>query len=500
MAVRKQKTVCKSSKDLFKKSRLAGKKAIADPAIEADHDDQLSETMQQEQIEIPSVDEQEAQPAEEQAKEEEQTVIARKKELKAMPVDDLKMLISQHGLETGKKDFMVEALASHEAKARADVRERAASMREAVVEKKKELERLALPDLVELSAAHGIRGILKKQARVEQLLEHWLADNGVEKALAKRARDSREEALGLLDKRALFKLCEKSGVNPFVDEVMIERIVRQEGAAGFFERPVLDNVDDDEAKEKQTPDSATTNADVVEALLAKEANRKKVKELQQMQEEAATKKRKELAAMTNEALKKALVSKGAEALGKKEDMVEALFALCQQEDAVQARRTRLTAMDLDELKKLCACRNLDSCKKAEMVDALLAYEEKRRQEICAFERMVDQSLARREEELLSKSATELKELCASKGLKSASSKEDLVRRLVEIAKLDGSADELVAAMMRRSRMETLRALTSPELHALCEKKGLDALVKEVMVERLLASEFVEEPPAKRRRQ
>lgn len=367
-----------------------------------------------------------------------------------------------------------------------------------MVEKKHELESLALPDLKELCVAHGIRGILTKQVRVEQLLEQWLGDNGVEKALAKRARDSREAALAALDKKALLKLCEKSGVNPFVKEVMVERIVRQEGVAGLFARPVLDNAEEVEAKEERAPGSGNTSADIVEALLAKEASRKKAMELQQLQEEAAANKRKELAAMTIDTLKKQLASKGTEALGKKEDMIEALFAISLQEDALHARRAKLTSMDVDELKKLCACRNLDACKKGAMVEALLAYEDKARQEVLAYEKKVAEALVKREEELLTKSGTELKELCASKGLKSGSSKEDLVKRLVEIAKLDGSVDELVAVMLRGSRMEALRALTAPALQALCDQHGLDALVKEVMVERLLASEN-EEPPAKRRR-
>jgi len=432
---------------------------------------------------------------EQTAEVEAQTVAARKKELKGMSAEDLKALLSQDGLEPGKKVSMVEALVAHEATARASARERAASLRAAVVEKKSELEGLGLPNLKELCVAHGIRGILTKQARVEQLLEQWLGDNGVEKVLAKKARDSREAALNALDKQALLTLCEKSGVDPFVSEVMIERIVRQEGADGLFERPVLD-IADDVVEAKELP--LLLPADIVEALLAKEASRKKERELQQLREEASANKRKELAALTIEALKKQLASKGAEAIGKKEDMVESLFAISQQEDAVLARRVKLTSMDVDDLKKLCALRNLESCKKSGMVDALLAHEEKKRQEIHAYEKKLVEALGKREEELLAKSGAELKELCASKGLKSSSSKEDLVKRLVEMAKLDGSADQLVASMVCTARREALRALTTAALHALCRQRGVDALVKEVMVERILASEL-EEPPAKRRR-
>merc|ERR1719323_1907556 len=81
------------------------------------------------------------------ARREEETVAARKKELKAMPVGELRDLLTSKGLETGKKEDMVEALAADEAALRERERAHQASIREIVVKKKEELEALSVLEL-----------------------------------------------------------------------------------------------------------------------------------------------------------------------------------------------------------------------------------------------------------------------------------------------------------------------------------------------------------------
>merc|ERR1719311_624209 len=115
---------------------------------------------------------------------------------------------------------MIEAVVAHEAKARADVREHAAKIRAVVMSKKEELEALSAPELKELCVAKGITGLLAKPARVEQLLKQWHEDDGVNKALAKLARDAREAELVAMDKVTLQKFCNQAGVDPFVKEVI----------------------------------------------------------------------------------------------------------------------------------------------------------------------------------------------------------------------------------------------------------------------------------------
>merc|ERR1719410_762499 len=102
---------------------------------------------------------------------------------------------------------------------------------------------------------------------------------------------------------------------------MVERIVKHEGTLGLFARPTLDVSDDEEV-----PSKSAKKSNMVDALLANEANRKKEKEQKKKEEEAAANKKKEFKAMSVDEMKKLLISKGHDITGKKkEDMVEALF-------------------------------------------------------------------------------------------------------------------------------------------------------------------------------
>ena len=82
-----------------------------------------------------------------------------------------------------------------------------------------------------------------------------------------------------MDSTKLQKLCAKMGVDPFVKEIMVERISKRENDTGCYSRPAL--VQEDTApKEDQ-------KVDMVEALLAGEAQRKKEKELKSQQQRSA---------------------------------------------------------------------------------------------------------------------------------------------------------------------------------------------------------------------
>jgi len=67
-------------------------------------------------------------------------VAARSKELKALYIDELKELAAKNGIEVKKKDEIIKALLAKEAKNRAAERERVASIRAVVLNKKQELE------------------------------------------------------------------------------------------------------------------------------------------------------------------------------------------------------------------------------------------------------------------------------------------------------------------------------------------------------------------------
>lgn len=83
---------------------------------------------------------------------------------------------------------------------------------------------------------------------------------------------------------------------------------------------------------------------------------------------------------------------------------------------------------------------------------------------------------------------ELKELCAEKGLALGVTKEDRIKRLVEAAQKDGELDKVVAEMNRVARTKALFDMSKIDLVKLCKSLDIDVLVKEVMVEQILARE------------
>eukprot|EP00927_Polykrikos_kofoidii_P053740 TRINITY_DN482_c0_g2_i2.p1 TRINITY_DN482_c0_g2~~TRINITY_DN482_c0_g2_i2.p1 ORF type:complete len:514 (-),score=162.77 TRINITY_DN482_c0_g2_i2:171-1619(-) len=405
----------------------------------------------------------------------------RVKELKAMPVGDLKELVAAKGLDTGNKADMVEATVAFEAKGRADARELEAKRRGVVVGKKDELLGQSVSELSKQCAAIGIKGNMSKQQRVEHLLKQWLQADGVDKALAQMAQDERKRALESMNMHTLQELCAKAGVDPFVAEVMVDRISRREHEMGHYLRPAP-------AKTAEATPEAEANTDMVTALLESEKNRKREKEISSQQEEAALSKRKELRAMTVEELKSALSSKGADVTGKKEEMVEALFAISIREDAVAARKSELKNLSMQELKDLLTGKGLETGSKIEMVETLLSHEANLREELEAWQAKAAEVLAQKKDEFEAKSNAELKDLCSSKGLKLGVGKEERVERLLEEVQRSGEFDAAVAQAARKVRKGVLSGMAKQELVQLCGKLSIDPSVKEILVERLLAHE------------
>merc|ERR1711998_651593 len=91
---------------------------------------------------------------------------------------------------------------------------------------------------------------------------------------------------------------------------------------------------------------------------------------------------------------------------------------------------------------------------------------------------------------MGETAASLKELCESKGVvKIGVSKEERVERYLEALRQEGEADAAAAVLNRDKRSAELFALDEKALVSLCEGADVDPLVKEVMVDRLLAREL-----------
>merc|ERR1719343_1508975 len=154
------------------------------------------------------------------AKQEEDIIAARKKELKTMAASDLKELVTAKGLEPGNKADNVDAVLAAEAKERADQRAKEARLRLVVVKKKEELEALPFSELAERCKAIGLTGRMTKEYRVQQLLARWQQDDGISKGLAAMATQERQAELAAMANSGLIELCGKAGVDPLLKEVM----------------------------------------------------------------------------------------------------------------------------------------------------------------------------------------------------------------------------------------------------------------------------------------
>jgi len=408
-------------------------------------------------------------------------VIERTKELKVMSASDLKELVSSQGLETGTKEVMIRSLLKHEAKLRVAAREQKAKIRGVVVAKKIELEALSNAELGKLCNDKGLKSLKTRPERVQRLLVDWQENEGVDRALAKIAADDRIKELDAMDNLKLRKVCNKLGVDPFVQEIMVERISKHENAQGLYARPTIRQPNEETTEEKK-------QVDMVDELLANEAKRKKERELQQKQEQAMAQKRKDLKALSVDDLKKRLAKKGLDASGKRDDMIDALFIAAVQEDAAAARKVELQGKSTQDLKDLLSLNGLESGSKEHMVKTMLSYEAKIREENRVFEEKAKVISAKKQQELETKSNAKIKEMCADKGLPTKGEKHELVEHLIGEESKTGAFDKIVSMNIRSKRREELMAMDKAAVVKLCEKIGVDPSLKGIMVERIMNAE------------
>merc|ERR1740130_1322576 len=155
-------------------------------------------------------------------------VAQRTKELKAMPAAELKDFVKTKGLEAGNKADMITAVLDLEARLREEAKARAAKSRKVLADIQKDIASKSASDLKDLCAAKGLKLGGSKDERVARLVEKAQADGEVERVLANMAREDRRALLTSMDKSALSKLCNTSGVDPLVKEVMVERLLQIE--------------------------------------------------------------------------------------------------------------------------------------------------------------------------------------------------------------------------------------------------------------------------------
>merc|ERR1712100_223461 len=120
-----------------------------------------------------------------------------------------------------------------------------------------------------------------------------------------------------------------------------------------------------------------------------------------------------------------------------------------------------------------------------MVKTLLAHEAKLRKDLQAFEGKIGEAAEQKTKELEGKTNAVLKDMCSKKGLALGGDKDDKIERLIEEILKEGDLDQVVTMNLRNKRKDELMAMEKPVVVKLCEQTGVDPLIKEVMVERIL---------------
>merc|ERR1712156_1367675 len=154
-------------------------------------------------------------------------------ELKAMEANDLKKLLQSKALEVGsKKDDMVETFLAYEAQVCTEALAYSAKIVPILEEMQRGLEGKSQAELKDQCAAKDLAQGGKKDDLVARLLESLKNDSEVDKILAAKARATRRDELLGTAMEALLSRCSSLAIDPFVKEVVVERILSHEDEVG----------------------------------------------------------------------------------------------------------------------------------------------------------------------------------------------------------------------------------------------------------------------------
>merc|ERR1719359_943711 len=155
------------------------------------------------------------------------------------------------------------------------------------------------------------------------------------------------------------------------------------------------------------------------------------------------------------------------------------------------RRKELKTMKLARIKDMALRKGLDLGSKDKMIESVLAHEAKGRENIRKHKANARDVVGKKREEFAGKTNKQLKELLEAYALQTGGTKPERVERLLATWQEQGEIEKVLAGMAFKARKVELNAMDKQALYDLCRKKGVDALSKEVLVERLLVHESVE---------
>lgn len=155
------------------------------------------------------------------------------------------------------------------------------------------------------------------------------------------------------------------------------------------------------------------------------------------------------------------------------------------------RRKDLKSMKLMRIKEMTTLKGLDVGTKEQMIESIISLETKSRENIRKHKANVRNVIERKREEFAGRTNKQLKELLQAYALSTGGTKPERVERLLATWQEQGEIEKVLAGMAFQARKVELNAMDKQSLYELCRKKGVDALSKEVLVERLLVHESVD---------
>merc|ERR1712083_294381 len=163
---------------------------------------------------------------------------ARKNQLKALGVKDLKQLLTENGLQaSGKLPDMVNAQLTYEKRIKDEYRAYEAKVKEMTEQKKDEYEGLPLAELKKLLEAKGLKAGKGKAEGAMRLAEEAQKDGTIGKKISQLTRQERKTQLLAMAKSDVLDLCAELEIDPILKDVLVQRILSYESdvAIGFVE-------------------------------------------------------------------------------------------------------------------------------------------------------------------------------------------------------------------------------------------------------------------------
>merc|ERR1712232_306608 len=158
---------------------------------------------------------------------------------------------------------------------------------------------------------------------------------------------------------------------------------------------------------------------------------------------------------------------------------------------VSSRKKELKTMSAAAIKEMVRRKGLSYGSKADMIESIIATEAKGRANVRQHKINARDVVVQKREEFSKKKNNELKELLQCYALQTGGTKPERVERLLTTWQEQGEIEKVLAVMAFKARKAELHTMDELDLYEMCRKKGVDALSKDILVDRLLVHESVE---------